>query len=927
MVGPDPSLSETITAGGVASTLPQAREEASDALPTTGSTLGRYVVTERLGAGAMGVVYAAYDPELDRKVAIKVLKNEPTTVGSKVSQRSLGHQRLLREAKAMAKLHHPNVIVVHDVGTVDEQVFIAMEYLDGGTLYDHLRASPRPWQAVLEMFRRAGAGLAAAHAAGIVHRDFKPQNVLLGSDGRVCVVDFGLAQTGNASPTAELGTSEVSMDSSEDLSRLTHTGAVLGTPAYMAPEQHSQGVVDARSDQFAFCVALYEGLYGMRPFAGDNLATLAYNVLRGDVRPPPPEHRVPRWLHAIVVRGLSLDPDDRHPSMAALLEACEAHPARVRRRWSIALGVAAVAGVGTAGWWGTHGDREICGGGQEKIGQTWNDEARRQVQAAFVSTQEPRAPGVWSSVEREIDAYVDGWTTMYTEACEATRIRAEQSEELLDRRMLCLERRRRELGELIALLVDADVALVGRAEDLVAKLSRLNPCADPRALLGGVDPPAPEVRERVLSAGAALKRVRLLRDVGRFDTAKATLDEVEADLETLDHAPTRVSLLYLQSAVAGDEGRLEDAERLAYESAVLAAECGDDDAAAWAWIAVIRIVGLQQRKLEALPPIIKAGEAALARIENDFIRGTFLATIGTVDIVRGHYGDAEAPLREAHALLSKDLGADDPRVLDAYEMLAVSLQYQRRLEEAEPILREIVGRWEQREMPHPSLGQTLGNLASLVDMQGNDVEARELHARALAALEASYGPDHPVIATVHYHLGKLARRHGDLEIAAEHLAREREILTKAHGPDAEPLAYAHHGQGQLDLARERPEAAVASFRRALEIWEKALGPEHQRLAGPLTGIGKAELMAERADAALEPLERALRLRESAEDVAPDDLADTRFTLARASWERGDPARARALALEARTALEGIEHAAVEEIDAWLTERGLAADAG
>jgi eukaryotic-like serine/threonine-protein kinase len=922
--GTTPSLSETVAGDTVADTLTESVPRSPAGLDT-GTTLGRYVVTGRLGAGAMGVVYAAFDPQLDRKVAIKILRNEPMEVGSKASLRSNGHERLLREAKAMAKLHHPNVIVVHDVGTVDDQVFIAMEHLDGGTLHDHLKEEPRPWRDVLDKLRRAGAGLAAAHEAGIVHRDFKPHNVLLGRDGRVCVMDFGLAQTGASSTWVDDGpgdaTTESTDDSTDALSRLTRTGAIVGTPAYMAPEQHSQGVVDARSDQFSFCVAFYEGLYGVRPFEGDTLATLAYHVLRGEQRPPPADRIVPRWLHRIVTRGLSVDPDDRYASMAELLAQLDVHPAR-RRRWAVGLAATTFAGLGVAVSAMGRSDRATCTGGRERVDEVWNEPARQQVREAFVATGESSASDIWSSIERDLDAYAHNWATMHKEACEATRLRGEQSEELLDRRMLCLEQRRRGLDELVKLLGDADDHLVHRARGLVDKRSRLEPCADAQGLLAGVEPADPAVRERVLGAEAVLKKVMMLRDVSRFDAAQTALDEVAAEIDTLAHAPTRVALLYLQSAVAGDMGRLDDAERLAYDSAVLAAECGDDAAAARAWTGLVRIVGLQRRKFEELPPILKAAEAAVARISDEFLRAGYLATVGTVDIVRERYAEAEQPLREAHRLMSRIMGPEDPRTLDAYEMLAVSLQYQDRIDEAEPIFREIVAAYEKREAPHPALGQTLGNLATLVELKGDDEEARAIHHRALEVLLATYGPDHPVVATVHYHLGKLARRKGELDIAANHLEREREILTKAHGPNAQPVGYSHHGQGQLELAREQPDAAIASFRRAIEIWEASLGSEHIRLAEPLTGIARAHMMAGRADAAVPSLERALGLREAADGAESTDLAVTKSILARALWESGgDRTRSRELAEQARAVLAQAGHDSLSEIDAWLAERG------
>ncbi|MCY1055479.1 serine/threonine-protein kinase [Nannocystis sp. SCPEA4] len=294
------------------------------------STIGRFQVLRVVGAGGMGVVYAARDPQLDRTVALKLL--HPAQLGL------AAQQRLLREAQAMARLQHPNVLAVYDAGVHASQVWIAMEYEGGGTLGDWLRAAPRRWLEVLEVLVQAGRGLAAAHGAGLVHRDFKPANVLVGG-GRIRISDFGLARLG------EEALAEVERTADEHVAALaepmTRTGAVLGTPAYMAPEQLAGGQASARSDQFAFCVVLFEALHGHRPFRGDNLAQLCEAFQRGAlVKPARP---VPRRLQAVLERGLQVDPERRFPSMDALL----AELARVReeRSWYGLLGALAVGGA------------------------------------------------------------------------------------------------------------------------------------------------------------------------------------------------------------------------------------------------------------------------------------------------------------------------------------------------------------------------------------------------------------------------------------------------------------------------------------------------------------------------------------------------------------------------------------------------------
>jgi len=330
----DPSLDETVPSSDFgpssltqATVTPGARAE-TDVVLERGAAVGRYVVIDRLGSGAMGVVVLAFDPTLDRKVALKLVRLDHTGT-------TAGLQRLLREAQAMARLSHPNVVTVFEVGTFEERVFLAMEYVPGSTLGDWLAVKKRTRREIVTAFLAAGQGVAAAHRAGIVHRDFKPANVLVAQDGRVRVADFGLA-------TATLGRAPtpppiegVGLDSQE--MAMTKTGAVLGTPAYMAPEQHRGEPADARADQFAFCAALYEALYGELPFAGKTYVTYAENVLAGNLRDAPRGSDVPARLRRALVRGLALDPADRFRDFEPLLAELasrSAPEASVWSRWS-----------------------------------------------------------------------------------------------------------------------------------------------------------------------------------------------------------------------------------------------------------------------------------------------------------------------------------------------------------------------------------------------------------------------------------------------------------------------------------------------------------------------------------------------------------------------------------------------------------------
>jgi formylglycine-generating enzyme required for sulfatase activity len=308
-----------------------------------GTSIGRYLVLERLGAGAMGVVYAAYDQELDRKIAIKLLRPADGQ-GDEAKRR----ERLIREAKAIAKLSHPNVVGIFDVGVHDGQVFLAMEHLGGGTLRAWLAAERRSWREIVKMFIEVGQGLAAAHAEGLIHRDFKPDNVLLDKQGKPKVADFGLVRlhVGDAdAPTqaiAAVETTDVDGIDSAPLGSLTRTGAIAGTPAYMAPEQFLGKPVDGRTDQFAFCVALYEALYGARPFAGKTVMALAGAVSSGRLDEVSRDSDVPGWIRKIVSQGLAVDPTRRHGSLQDILIALARDPVAKRKRYLAASGIALV---------------------------------------------------------------------------------------------------------------------------------------------------------------------------------------------------------------------------------------------------------------------------------------------------------------------------------------------------------------------------------------------------------------------------------------------------------------------------------------------------------------------------------------------------------------------------------------------------------
>ncbi|MCB9706681.1 MAG: protein kinase [Myxococcales bacterium] len=401
---------------------PKARAEEVRPPAEAADRIGRFTILELVGAGGMGLVYAAYDPELDRKVAVKLVRSDEGSAGGEGSD---GRSRLLREAQALARVAHPNVVAIHDVGVHEGQVFIAMEYVTGVDLRLWLEERPRSWREILEVYLQAGDGLAAVHEAGLVHRDFKPDNVLVGDDGRARVADFGLVGMSHepsrwrpeSAPGGEL--------------RLTLTGAFMGTPPYMSPEQHRGEDVGPASDVFGFCVALHEALHGVRPFAGRTPAAILEEVMARAPRRSERGAEAPAWLRAIVERGLDPDPAIRWSSMPALLAALRRDP-EVRRRQRLrtaalvalglvlALVVVALVDAGAAAWRRAEAERaaaERWGIAAERIAALRASSqvaAADEVFAAFIAADEQRgtraiaAAWRWRAARARGEGDVDG---------------------------------------------------------------------------------------------------------------------------------------------------------------------------------------------------------------------------------------------------------------------------------------------------------------------------------------------------------------------------------------------------------------------------------------------------------------------------------------------------------------------------------------
>jgi serine/threonine protein kinase len=351
--------------------------------PELKSTFEGYELLERVGEGGMGVVYKAYDQTLDRKVALKLVRSRAADDAERAAQSA----RVLREAQAMAKLSHPNVVPVFQVGVHQGAVFIAMEFVDGMTLTSWLQKAPRRWQDIVRVLVRAGSGLEAAHKADLVHRDFKPDNILICHNNEVRVTDFGLARQTSALPAPQPapGSLPAPISSMGRLKSHSITGQILGTPVYMAPEQHRAEEVDGRADQFSFCVTLYEALFGHRPFSGSTYMELSVNVATGKMAPIPATPRIPRYVRNVLLRGLSTDAKDRYPSMTVLLAELDRGPSQRRNIALAAIGVAGI-GIGVTSLVLMHNDRaavDPCLQPRAQVMHIWAPARRAQLESAF----------------------------------------------------------------------------------------------------------------------------------------------------------------------------------------------------------------------------------------------------------------------------------------------------------------------------------------------------------------------------------------------------------------------------------------------------------------------------------------------------------------------------------------------------------------
>lgn len=914
--------------------------------------VGRYEVLDVLGRGGMGTVYLAFDPELDRKVALKVLH-----VGNDRAQ-----ERLLREARAMARLSHPNVVQVHEVGSFVGGRFIAMELVEGGTLKSW--ATGRPSKDVLRACIDAGRGLQAAHAAGLVHRDFKPANVLCDAQGRSRVTDFGLV----SSPSESLDESQdaPSRRSASPQTLDTRTGAVLGTPAYMAPEQARGEPADERADQFAFCVTTWQVVSGTHPF--------------GSGRPGPVP---PKWpddgpavrgaVIDVLCRGLRIAPEQRWASMSELLEALQGSIAPRRWPWLLvpALGLAAWGGVeGAAHQRRLHAEQRCEQLGHE-IDDLWDETSREAVRQGLTNVDVPFATSVADRVPQWLDARAKRWREQTTQACRNAEVDQRWDDDTYQRARRCLREQQIEFEILLDDFVAADVQIAVGAVQSAAAPPRLGTCLNEVVLRQADGAPPTSTPQSRDAVQRQLVRARTMIAQRRFDdglvaarAAKARAHSDGLPRLALAAQAEEVVVLYVQAHY--DDGaalakatymsatslehwdiamhsartmmhivgfglrRRPEAELWAELTEVAIGHAGDalgqHEAQRLASLAAVRRVAgdldgaysLASKSLDAVTHALGSRHPRVAEV---------LSELGQIKLVLGEYAAAQDYLERALSILQDALGPSHPMLADTLTGLGTALAQQGVFDESKRVLTRARVILEEAREPLVRLTPVLSTLAGLALYTGDMDAAKPLYDRVLEIELATVGPDHPSVAGTLSNLGVWHINRREYLQARSYFERALAIANLDIESRGESAAMSLNNLALTYYGREEYEEAATRYAEAQQAYERAMGAKHPTNAAPLTSLGQVLSRLNREAEAIGYLERALRLRtENATPIAL--LAFTQFAMAEVLWsaepsEGRDRERAIALAETAATAFASDGAGSVEELAqarAWLDER-------
>ncbi len=882
-----------------------------------GARFANYEILGVLGRGAMGIVYDARDVTLERRVALKLLR----------SPRRRATERLLREARALARLDHPNVVRIWAADVHERSLFIAMELVQGQSLREWLR-TPRRWSEVLPILIAAGRGLAAAHAGGVIRRDFKPENVLVGWDGRARVVDFGIARIDANHPEHDIVTHEGSgphSSSSGELSTdaLTEKGSLIGTVLYMSPEQHERELADETSDQFAFCMTLFEAVYGHHPFPARTQPELALKISErqiefpDDLGTPTP----PRWLKRAIVRGLEPNPRDRHPSMSALLAELERHPARRRARRQTAalvglLGAAVALGVLLPD---SKAESE-CVDVPAELDQQLGEAARQRISDRFAALEDATwARPSAARVERELERFADRWLEAHTNVCEARATHPGPTTSLVRARESCLAAQLDEVAILAELLSEADAAVLMQAPTMVLALP------DP-ARCEGDDPPTAFVASS--EAGETLRQqvIRLRWQAGSVggERARARAKDLVAAARELEAPHERALLaegLILLALLEAFDGEPEPAEAHLREAKRVALRLDSDSLLLRAEVELGWLLATMPGRVDEAYETLEDAAILIERDGSDLLtRSHWQQAYGETLLLRGELPRARVTLDElVRELESSDQPLSLATALNALARVSIA---ERELPQALSEGHRAIALIESHLGPtHPLLATPLHNVGIALGQLGRDEEARASLERSAALRRRqvdaarSEGFDRGGerrLADTLIELGNLDSVAGR-ESAREHYEAARALLEPS---DVELRARVEFELGVDHQLRGEHELALESFREALRLARQVHTDDEREVAAARLGVGSCELALGRPAAAREPLEQALTSWPSSL-MGTLDEAELRFALARTLVALEGPSeRATTLAELARALYSQLGATeAVESIDA------------
>ncbi|MCB9641628.1 MAG: serine/threonine protein kinase [Myxococcales bacterium] len=818
-----------------------------DRHPPRGTPVGRYILLEPISSGAVGTVYTAYDPDLDRKLAVKLLRLDLHHYQDPVEAEA----RIQREARSMARLSHPNVVQVYDTGRFGTQHFIAMEFVAGNTLKRWMQA-PRSLKSIIRAFLQAGRGLQAAHEANLIHRDFKPANVLQREDGSFCVVDFGLAR-GNfrQSDNHHVITPSGSYDEiPEDYKlldldiSLTEPGQVMGTPAYMAPEQLNGQESDERTDQFAFCVSLYEAIYGERPFFGHSLEARTQAHLQVNQSRSKRGFSVPKWLRWILQRGLSPERSSRFPNIRFLLDEIEDGLRREREqsRW-IRMGILwVILAASFAAWYLFFPSPKPCTNIQSFTLPLWNPTVKQELQQAFQQTKLPFATQAWERAVHAIEKYDKDWQKQYTEACRATHVYKEQPYEILALRTQCLREHLHQFSSLLKIFRKADTKLVESAVRSIYQLDPIENCKDINTLRRTKTVLLnKEQRQQIQKLYKQLALAKALHDTGKMREGFEAIKELLQQEKKLSYLPIEADALRWKAIFLHFQGQGRKAYDTALQALWKAVRLNDIRLQALIYLELHQLAQdlarydeAEQfaRYVEALLPLLK---------DPSVIRIRLARSRGVMAYYRGQYPQALKMFLQAYEDSNKYLNPAHPQRGHILNALGAAHRKNNRPDLAIDFYQRAIKLTIDAQGPgHPFISSIENNLANIYMENQQYGTALRLQRSALRRIEGTVQTTNSLLL---YLLGNMGVTYTHLhkwKQARKFLFRSRRLILKLYGKQHPRLASSYSQIGYFYAAQRKYKPAFNNYTKAELIYRKKFKKQgHPILAEVLTGKAEA----------------------------------------------------------------------------------------